>query len=73
MFRGNITMKGYLNNPQATREAFAGGWFHSGDLAVQHPDGFIKIKDRSNNIILTIMVVAATPEDERDFGVEGCG
>src|SRR4029077_15044119 len=47
MFRGNITMKGYLKNPKATREAFAGGWFHSGDLAVLHPDGYIKVKDRA--------------------------
>jgi len=46
MFRGNITMKGYLKNPKATGEAFAGGWFHSGDIAVVHPDGYIKIKDR---------------------------
>lgn len=53
MFRGNITMKGYLKNPQATREAFAGGWFHSGDLAVQHPDGYLKIKDRSKDIIIS--------------------
>jgi fatty-acyl-CoA synthase len=53
MFRGNITMKGYLKNPQATREAFDGGWFHSGDLAVQHPDGYIKIKDRSKDIIIS--------------------
>ncbi len=45
--RGNIVMKGYLKNPRATEEAFAGGWFHSGDLAVQHPDGYIEIKDRS--------------------------
>uniref|UniRef100_UPI0025DA33F5 AMP-binding protein n=1 Tax=uncultured Acidovorax sp. TaxID=158751 RepID=UPI0025DA33F5 len=47
MFKGNIAMKGYLKNPKATDEAFAGGWFHSGDLAVQYPDGYIKIKDRS--------------------------
>ncbi len=53
MFRGNITMKGYLKNPQATAEAFAGGWFHSGDLAVQYPDGYIKIKDRSKDIIIS--------------------
>ncbi len=53
MFRGNITMKGYLKNPQATQEAFAGGWFHSGDLAVQYPDGYIKIKDRSKDIIIS--------------------
>jgi fatty-acyl-CoA synthase len=53
MFKGNITMKGYLKNPQATEEAFAGGWFHSGDLAVQYPDGYIKIKDRSKDIIIS--------------------
>ena len=53
MFRGNITMKGYLKNPKATQEAFAGGWFHSGDLAVMQPDGYIKIKDRSKDIIIS--------------------
>jgi fatty-acyl-CoA synthase len=53
MFRGNITMKGYLKNPKATEEAFAGGWFHTGDLAVQYPDGYIKIKDRSKDIIIS--------------------
>jgi fatty-acyl-CoA synthase len=53
MFRGNITMKGYLKNPAATQEAFAGGWFHTGDLAVQSPDGYIKIKDRSKDIIIS--------------------
>ena len=53
MFRGNITMKGYLKNPKATEEAFAGGWFHSGDLAVQYPDGYIKIRDRSKDIIIS--------------------
>ncbi|CAM4375346.1 acyl-CoA synthetase [Comamonas aquatilis] len=53
MFRGNIAMKGYLKNPQATEEAFRGGWFHSGDLAVQHPDGYIQIKDRSKDIIIS--------------------
>lgn len=52
-FRGNITMKGYLKNPQATAEAFAGSWFHSGDLAVAYPDGYIKIKDRSKDIIIS--------------------
>src|SRR5258706_404756 len=52
-FRGNIVMKGYLKNPQATGEAFAGGWFHSGDLAVAHPDGYIEIKDRSKDIIIS--------------------
>jgi fatty-acyl-CoA synthase len=53
MFRGNITMKGYLKNPVATGKAFAGGWFHSGDLAVVHPDGYVKIKDRSKDIIIS--------------------
>jgi len=53
MFRGNITMRGYLKNEKATEEAFAGGWFHSGDLAVVHPDGYLKIKDRSKDIIIS--------------------
>jgi fatty-acyl-CoA synthase len=53
VFRGNVTMKGYLRNPQATREAFAGGWFHTGDLAVMQPDGYAKIKDRSKDIIIS--------------------
>jgi fatty-acyl-CoA synthase len=53
MFKGNIAMKGYLKNPKATQEAFAGGWFHSGDLAVMYPDGYIKIKDRSKDIIIS--------------------
>ena len=53
MFRGNITMKGYLKNPKATDESFASGWFHSGDLAVVQPDGYVKIKDRSKDIIIS--------------------
>ncbi|MCB4365980.1 acyl-CoA synthetase [Hydrogenophaga taeniospiralis] len=53
MFKGNIVMKGYLKNPKATAEAFVGGWFHSGDLAVQYPDGYFKIKDRSKDIIIS--------------------
>jgi fatty-acyl-CoA synthase len=53
MFRGNITMRGYLKNPRATQEAFAGGWFHSGDLAVIEPDRYVKIKDRSKDIIIS--------------------
>ena len=53
MFRGNITMKGYLKNPAATDEAFAGGWFHSGDLAVMQPDGYAKIRDRSKDVIIS--------------------
>ncbi|WP_299816452.1 acyl-CoA synthetase [uncultured Roseibium sp.] len=53
MFRGNVVMKGYLKNPAATKEAFAGGWFHSGDLGVMHPDGYIQLKDRSKDIIIS--------------------
>ena len=53
MFRGNIVMKGYLKNRPATDEAFAGGWFHSGDLGVLHPDGYIQLKDRSKDIIIS--------------------
>ncbi len=53
VFRGNITMKGYLKNPKATAEAFAGGWFHSGDLAVRQPDGYVKIKDRAKDVIIS--------------------
>ena len=52
-FRGNVVMKGYLKNPAATQEAFAGGWFHTGDLAVMYPDGYVKIKDRSKDIIIS--------------------
>jgi fatty-acyl-CoA synthase len=53
MFRGNIVMKGYLKNPAATDEAFEGGWFHSGDLGVLYPDGYIQLKDRSKDIIIS--------------------
>jgi len=53
MFRGNVVMKGYLKNAAATAEAFAGGWFHSGDLGVMHPDGYIQLKDRSKDIIIS--------------------
>jgi fatty-acyl-CoA synthase len=53
MFRGNITMKGYLKNPAASQKAFAGGWFHSGDLAVRQADGYLKIKDRSKDVIIS--------------------
>ena len=52
-FRGNITMKGYLKNTKATEEAFEGGWFHTGDLAVMYPDGYARIKDRSKDIIIS--------------------
>lgn len=51
--RGNTVMKGYLKNPSATEEAFAGGWFHTGDLAVCHPDGYIEIRDRLKDIIIS--------------------
>ena len=53
MFRGNVVMKGYFRNPEATAKAFAGGWFHSGDLGVMHPDGYIQIRDRSKDIIIS--------------------
>lgn len=53
MFRGNIVMKGYLKNPQATAAAFAGGWFHSGDLGVLEPDRYVKIRDRSKDVIIS--------------------
>ncbi|WP_152207467.1 acyl-CoA synthetase [Marinobacter changyiensis] len=53
MFRGNIVMKGYLRNEAATREALAGGWFHSGDLAVMEPDGYVKIRDRLKDVIIS--------------------
>ncbi|HEX3504617.1 MAG TPA: acyl-CoA synthetase [Xanthobacteraceae bacterium] len=53
MFRGNVVMKGYLKNPASTAKAFEGGWFHSGDLGVIHPDGYIQLKDRSKDIIIS--------------------
>ncbi|MFA5122243.1 acyl-CoA synthetase [Zavarzinia sp.] len=53
MFRGNLVMKGYLKNKAASDEAFAGGWFHSGDLGVMHPDGYIQLRDRSKDIIIS--------------------
>lgn len=53
MFRGNVVMKGYFRNTKATQEAFAGGWFHSGDLGVMHPDGYVQLKDRSKDIIIS--------------------
>jgi fatty-acyl-CoA synthase len=53
MFRGNVVMKGYLRNKASTDKAFAGGWFHSGDLGVKHPDGYVQLKDRSKDIIIS--------------------
>ena len=53
MFRGNVVMKGYLKNAASTKKAFTGGWFHSGDLGVMHPDGYIQLKDRSKDIIIS--------------------
>ena len=53
MFRGNVVMKGYLKNAASTQKAFTGGWFHSGDLGVMHPDGYIQLKDRSKDIIIS--------------------
>jgi fatty-acyl-CoA synthase len=51
--RGHIVMKGYLKNPKATKKAFHGGWFHTGDLGVMHPDGYVELKDRSKDIIIS--------------------
>jgi fatty-acyl-CoA synthase len=53
MFRGNVVMKGYLKDKRATEAALAGGWFHSGDLGVRHPDGYLQLKDRSKDIIIS--------------------
>jgi fatty-acyl-CoA synthase len=53
MFRGNVVMKGYLKDQAATDAALAGGWFHSGDLAVKHPDGYVQLRDRSKDIIIS--------------------
>ena len=53
LMQGNVVMKGYLKNPQDTKKAFSGGWFHSGDLGVLHPDGYIELKDRSKDIIIS--------------------
>ena len=53
MFRGNVVMKGYLKNRKSTDAAFAGGWFHSGDLGVKHPDGYVQLRDRSKDIIIS--------------------
>ena len=53
MMRGNVVMRGYLKNKKSTDAAFAGGWFHSGDLGVMHPDGYIQLKDRSKDIIIS--------------------
>jgi fatty-acyl-CoA synthase len=53
MFRGNICMKGYLKNERATEDAFRGGWFHTGDLGVMMPDGYMRIRDRSKDIIIS--------------------
>src|SRR5690606_30607707 len=53
LMRGNITMKGYLKDPEATEKAFAGGWFHTGDLGVLHPDGYMQLRDRAKDIIIS--------------------
>src|SRR5690606_12880951 len=62
--RGNVVMKGYLKNPEATEAAFAGGWFHTGDLGVVHPDGYVELKDRSKDIIISGGEDIATTEVE---------
>eukprot|EP00455_Lapot_gusevi_P045464 TRINITY_DN5821_c0_g1_i3.p1 TRINITY_DN5821_c0_g1~~TRINITY_DN5821_c0_g1_i3.p1 ORF type:complete len:250 (+),score=55.12 TRINITY_DN5821_c0_g1_i3:72-821(+) len=66
MFRGNLTMMGYLKNPNTTKKDFTGGWYHTGDLAVVHPDGYIKIQDRSKDIIIS------GGENISSVEVEGC-
>lgn len=66
MFRGNIVMKGYLGNPEATEDAFSGGWFHSGDLGVTHDDEYIQLKDRSKDIIIS------GGENISSIEIEGC-
>lgn len=53
MCKGNVVMKGYLKNPEGTAEAFGGGWFHTGDLGVRYPDGYIALKDRAKDIIIS--------------------
>jgi fatty-acyl-CoA synthase len=53
MLQGNTVMKGYLKNPEATAEAFKGGWYHTGDIAVLHPDGYVEVKDRSKDVIIS--------------------
>ena len=77
MFRGNIVMKGYLKNRKASDEAFAGGWFHSGDLGVMHPDGYIQIKDRSKDIIISggenISSIEVEDALYKHGGVAACG
>lgn len=65
VMRGNNVMKGYFNNPQATQQAFRGGWFHSGDLAVMHDDGYIELRDRAKDIIISTGVNISTIEVER--------
>ena len=65
VMRGNNVMKGYYNDPEATEFAFRGGWFHSGDLAVVHPDGYIELRDRAKDIIISSGVNISTIEIER--------
>jgi fatty-acyl-CoA synthase len=65
VMRGNNVMKGYFNDPQATETAFRGGWFHSGDLAVMHPDGYMELRDRAKDIIISSGVNISTIEIER--------
>jgi fatty-acyl-CoA synthase len=65
VMRGNNVMKGYFNNPEATTQAFRGGWFHSGDLAVMYPDGYIELRDRAKDIIISTGVNISTIEVER--------
>jgi fatty-acyl-CoA synthase len=68
LIRGNMVMKGYLKNEEATEEAFAGGWFHSGDLAVREADGYIQIKDRAKDVIISGGENISTVEVEEAVG-----
>jgi len=65
VMRGNNVMKGYFNDPEATEKAFRGGWFHSGDLGVMHPDGYIELRDRAKDIIISGGENISTIEVER--------
>jgi fatty-acyl-CoA synthase len=65
VMRGNTVMKGYFNDPEATERAFAGGWYHSGDLAVMHPDGYIEVRDRKKDIVISGGMNISTIEVEQ--------
>ena len=73
VMRGNNVMLGYYRDPEATAQAFAGGWFHSGDIAVMHPDGYLELRDRSKDIIISGGENISTIEVDRPYGASGCG